>query len=232
MYVTASRMDSIKLNALCKDLFYNNTDINFTDSDIELVNQYVNNNDYNSFINYINSKIIVHSNLERETILSNIDNLWEYIVDDAYENYKNSDFDRQTFLSKLSPYERIAVQVANFDHQVCNGGLAQWDQNCYSDDLNDLKEFVSKCNFSKREVLLNIFESFSYVINSISKLNRYDDWYDADFETRINSLETHDKEYYRIKDSWKDYFEEYLLENIPDEYLKKIKENNFSKTNI
>ena len=40
------------------------------------------------------------------------------------------------------------------------------------------------------------------------------------------------KEYLSLQNEWFDYFQEYLLNNIPDEYVTKINNYNLSKINM
>ncbi|MBQ4622763.1 MAG: hypothetical protein IJB28_08940, partial [Bacteroidaceae bacterium] len=62
-----------------------------------------------------------------------------------------------------------------------------------------------------RNKFLEILESFSNVKDAIGNLNKYDDWYDEDVNTRWESLDMFDKDYYSFKDDWAEYFEEYLF---------------------
>lgn len=75
----------------------------------------------------------------------------------------------------------------------------------------------------KKADFLLILNNFSYVKTAIEELDRYNnDWYDEDVESRLNTLKEYDNDYNLIKDNWINYFENYLIDNIPDEYIKAI----------
>ena len=207
-------------------------DLEFTNEDIMLVNEFIADNDSLSMIDYLKDKKKIINDVVKNNVLKDIDSLWSFIMDQSYDIWKNNSMSRDEFLSKLSDYEKLAVKFGNFNYQVENGGLMQWDCNGYSEDLEDLQEFLTKSDYSKKDRFLGILDAFSNVKNAIDKLDKYDDWYDEDMNTRWNSLETFDKDYYSFKDNWIEYFEDYLFKNMPDEYLEKIKEYNLSKINI
>jgi len=207
-------------------------ELEFTNEDIMLVNEFIADNDSLSMIDYLKDKKKIINNVVKKDVLKDIDSLWSFIMDQSYDIWKNNSMSRDEFLSKLSDYEKLAVKFGNFNYQVENGGLMQWDCNSYSEDLEDLQEFLTKSDYSKKDRFLGILDAFSNVKDAINKLDKYDDWYDEDMNTRWNSLETFDKDYYSFKDNWIEYFEDYLFQNMPDEYLEKIKEYNLSKINI
>ena len=207
-------------------------DLEFTNEDIMLVNEFIADNDSLSMIDYLKDKKKIINDVVKKDVLKDIDSLWSFIMDQSYDIWKNNSMSRDEFLSKLSDYEKLAVKFGNFNYQVENGGLMQWDCNGYSEDLEDLQEFLTKSDYSKKDRFLGILDAFSNVKDAINKLDKYDDWYDEDMNTRWNSLETFDKDYYSFKDNWIEYFEDYLFKNMPDEYLEKIKEYNLSKINI
>jgi len=207
-------------------------ELEFTNEDIMLVNEFIADNDSLSMIDYLKDKKKIINDVVKKDVLKDIDSLWSFIMDQSYDIWKNNSMSRDEFLSKLSDYEKLAVKFGNFNYQVENGGLMQWDCNGYSEDLEDLQEFLTKSDYSKKDRFLGILDAFSNVKDAINKLDKYDDWYDEDMNTRWNSLETFDKDYYSFKDNWIEYFEDYLFKNMPDEYLEKIKEYNLSKVNI
>ena len=207
-------------------------ELEFTNEDIMLVNEFIADNDSFSMIDYLKDKKKIINDVVKKDVLKDIDSLWSFIMDQSYDIWKNNSMSRDEFLSKLSDYEKLAVKFGNFNYQVENGGLMQWDCNGYSEDLEDLQEFLTKSDYSKKDRFLGILDAFSNVKDAINKLDKYDDWYDEDMNTRWNSLETFDKDYYSFKDNWIEYFEGYLFQNMPDEYLEKIKEYNLSKINI
>lgn len=207
-------------------------ELEFTNEDIMLVNEFIADNDSLSMIDYLKDKKKIINDVVKKDVLKDIDSLWSFIMDQSYDIWKNKSMSRDEFLSKLSDYEKLAVKFGNFNYQVENGGLMQWDCNGYSEDLEDLQEFLTKSDYSKKDRFLGILDAFSNVKDAINKLDKYDDWYDEDMNTRWNSLETFDKDYYSFKENWIEYFEDYLFQNMPDEYLEKIKEYNLSKINI
>lgn len=207
-------------------------ELEFTNEDIMLVNEFIADNDSLSMIDYLKDKKKIINDVVKKDVLKDIDSLWSFIMDQSYDIWKNNSMSRDEFLSELSDYEKLAVKFGNFNYQVENGGLMQWDCNGYSEDLEDLQEFLTKSDYSRKDRFLGILDAFSNVKDAINKLDKYDDWYDEDMNTRWNSLETFDKDYYSFKDNWIEYFEDYLFKNMPDEYLEKIKEYNLSKVNI
>lgn len=159
--------------------------------------------------------------------MGKIEDLWLFIMDNAYDIWKNNNLmSREEFLNILTPYEQLAVKFGNFNYQVENGGLMQWDMNDYSEDLDYLLDFITNCDYHNKGKFLEILETSANVKEAINNLNKYDDWYDEDLNTRWKSLDVFDKEYYFFKDDWKNYFEEYLFCNMPNEYVEKIKEYN------
>lgn len=207
-------------------------ELEFTNEDIMLVNEFITDNDSLSMIDYLKDKKKIINDVVKNDVLKDIDSLWSFIMDQSYDIWKNNSMSRDEFLFKLSDYEKLAVKFGNFNYQVENGGLMQWDCNGYSEDLEDLQEFLTKSDYSRKDRFLGILDAFSNVKDAINKLDKYDDWYDEDMNTRWNSLETFDKDYYSFKDNWIEYFEDYLFKNMPDEYLAKIKEYNLSKINF
>ena len=226
LYLTCNRIKYNDLKVLCNDVFNIKSNIEFSNDEIKLANDIINDNDYKSFIDFINDKKPITMEVDKETFLGKIDNLWEFIMHNAYEVWQNNNMTREEFLSSLTPYEEMAVKFGNFNYQVENGGLMQWDLNGYSEDLEYLQEFLSNCDYLKRNKFLEILESFSTVKDAIGNLNKYDDWYDEDENTRWKSLDVFDKEYYSFKDDWNEFFQEYLFINMPNDYAEKIKEHN------
>lgn len=159
----------------------------------------------------------------KDIIHSKTDSFWQFIMDNSYKLW-DSEMSRADFLNTLSDYEKLAVQFGNFNYQVENGGLIQWLENRYSDDFEDLYEFLRESDYIDKQEFLNILDYFLYVKAEIDNLDTYDDWYDKDYYSRIKTLEDFDSKYYEIQDSWKEYFEDYLIQNIPNEYVDKIYE--------
>jgi len=224
--VTKTKITINELKKMCADLFNTEIEVEFLMDEIDLANDIIEDNDYLSFIDYINDKKNMARSVERNMLLENIDNLWEYIMHNAYSIWQNNDMSRDEFLSKISPYEKLAVQFGNLNYQVENGGLQQWDDNGYSSDYEDLHSFIENSSFSKKDEFLNFFEVFDYVKNEIKKLNPNDDFYDQDCQTRYDYLNGMEKEYQLFKEEWFNYFQKYLIVSMPNEYVEKIKEYN------
>ena len=129
---------------------------------------------------------------------------------------------QEDFYRQLTDYERLAVMFGNFNYQVGNGGLYQWHDNGYSEDLGSLYDFLDNCDYEKKDKFMQVLDDFSYVKTAIEELDRDNDWYNDDCQTRLDTLKYYDKDYYSIQDDWKNYFENYLITNIPDEYIQMI----------
>ncbi len=108
----------------------------------------------------------------------------------------------------LSKIKELAVMFGNFNYQVENGGLLQWDDNDYSKDLGSLYAFLDDCDYNQKAKFMQVLDDFSYVKTAIKELDRFNDWYD--------------KDYVAIQDDWKNYFENYLLNNMPNEYKQML----------
>ena len=66
------------------------------------------------------------------------------LMNQAYKKWENNDIRREEFLLLLSPVEKLAVILGNFNYQVCNGGFSQWNYNDYSCDAGYLFEMFNK----------------------------------------------------------------------------------------
>lgn len=225
-------LDITKLTKLFSYLYNTKTEVEFADDEVEEFNSYIKNNDVTSIVHLFESKEVVCDEVFKDMLYSKVDDLWQFIMDESYKNWEHNGMSRTEFLNKLTDYEKLAVMFGNFNYQVENGGLSQWDENDYSEDLDSLTEFLKTTYFSKREEFLSILESFSDIKNAIEELDPYDDWYNEDCETRLKALDNYDSAYYRIKDDWKDFFENYLVDNITDEYKDKIIKCDLSSVGI
>ena len=226
------KLNNDNLAKLMSDVMPNDEICNFSDDEVNMVNGFISDELYDSVYDFIESKNKELNKIIKDDILNKIDSLLEFGMDSAYERWSGKNLNRASFLSLLTNYERIAVRLGNFNYQVENGGLQQWDSNGYSDDIGFMKDFVLSTNFKKKEELLDILENFESIKTAIDKLDIYDDWYSEDYDTRLKTMDFYNKEYYKIKDEWMDYVEQYLIENVPKDYLKKIKEYNISSVRI
>ena len=73
---------------------------------------------------------------------------------------------------------------------------------------------------------MNLFghskQSRDNTFSNNGELDPNNDWYNEDCQTRLETLKYYDKDYYSIQDDWNNYFENYLITNIPDEYVQMI----------
>ena len=215
-------LDITKLAKLYTHLYNPKIDVEFTDVEVQKFNECVRKKDIASIENLFEIKSTLNKEVLKDIINGKTDDLWQFIMDHAYDKWKDNNMSREEFLNQLTDYEKIAVKFGNFNYQVENGGLFQWDDNGYSDDLDSLYDFINDSSYSKKDKFLEILDNFSNVKSAIEELDDYSDWYEEDRATRLNSLNYCDKDYYNIKDSWIAYFNDYLINNIPDDYVKEI----------
>lgn len=223
MYLAVKRADLNDLKVLSNYLFDYKYDLTFDNNDLLAFNRLISSNKSDEVVKLFEEKKELFLN-KKETLQS-IDDLWQYIMNQAYEKWDDS-LTYTEFLEKLNSYERIAVQFGKFNQQIENNGLYGWDDNGYSGDYDALHYFIEQSNFNKKTEFLNILETFDYVQEKIKKLDRFDDFYESDCNTRYKYLEGSEEEYEFLKDDWINYFQNYLFTNMPNEYLQKIIENN------
>lgn len=215
-------IDITKLTKLFSHIMKSKIDVQFTDEEVKEFNEDVHNKNTSSIIQLFESKEAICYEVSKNTIHDKIDSLWQFIMDQSYDKWKHDGMRREEFLEQLTEYEKLAVMFGNFNYQVENGGLSQWDDNGYSEDLDFLYDFLDNCDYSRKDKFLLILDEFSCVKTAIEELDHNNDWYEEDCQTRLKSLTYYDKDYYEIKDSWNDYFENYLIDNIPNEYMDKV----------
>ncbi len=215
-------LDVVKLTKLFSYGYDSKIDVEFTDDEVNDFNTYIKNNDISSIAHFFEVKSSMCYEVFKDVVHSKVDSFWQYIMDSAYDKWNHDNMNREDFLEQLTDYEKIAVIFGNFNYQVENGGLSQWYFNNYSDDLNSLREFLKNSDFKKRNEFLSILDNFSNIKDDIEKLDRLDDWYREDYKTRISALCNYDLLYSRIEKEWKEYFENYLISNMPDEYKQRI----------
>lgn len=220
-----------KITKLFSKLYNPKIDVEFTDDEIDKINSAIHNNDASSVVHVFESKAYMQQDVLKEMINSKVEDLWQFIMTLSYEKWEQG-MSRSQYLEQLTEYEKIAIQFGNFNFQVENGGLLQWHDNNYSEDYQELYDFLTKSDFKYKDKFISILENFDYIRNAIEKLDINSDWYDQDCETRWNQLDFYDKQYYSISESWKDYFENYLMEKIPDEYISIISQLDINKTSI
>lgn len=214
-------LDIVKLTKLFNSMYKCKVDVGFSNDEVNIFNEYIRNNNIDSIVHLFESKENMGIDVLKEIIYSKTDSFWQFIMDESYKKWDDG-LSRDEFLSKLTDYEKLAIMFGNFNYQVENGGLLQWDDNGYSEDLGSLYDHLDNCHYNQKAKFMQILDDFSYVKDAIEELDHNDDWYHEDCQTRLKTLEYYDRDYYDIQDSWKNYFENYLLDNIPDEYIDTI----------
>ena len=106
--------------------------------------------------------------------------------------------------------------------------FSQWVFNNYDSDIDDLEEFIETCDFDKKGVFERMFENYRCIKSSLDNLNGYDDFYYEDVETREKHYDDNEN-YYHINEEWEEYFSDYLLKNMPEEYYQYIVDYEISK---
>lgn len=214
-------LDIVKLTKLFNHMYNSKVDVEFSEDEVNNFNEYIRNNNIDSIVQLFESKENMSIDVLKDIIYSKTDSLWQFIMDKSYEKWDDG-IGRASFLEKLTNYEKIAIMFGNFNYQVENGGLFQWDDNSYSEDLGSLYEFLDNCDYGRKAKFMQVLDDFSYVKDAIDDLDRCNDWYEEDCQTRLKTLSYYDKDYYAIQDDWKNYFENYLFDNIPNEYIDAI----------
>lgn len=89
---------------------------------------------------------------------------------------------------------------------------------------NELKRLKNK-----KDVFERMFKNYRSIKSSLDSLNEYDDFYYEDVETREKHYCDNDENYYYINEEWEEYFSDYLLKNMPEEYYQYIVDYEISK---
>lgn len=205
--------------------------LNFTSDELITINKLIESGDSDEIYKFLENKIAITDKAVKDNVLGNIDNLLDFIVRNA-SRMDNASMTRNEFLSKLPDYEKLAVQLYDFDKEIINGGFYKWYKNDYYKDFDNLYKFVKSCTFEFKDSLINMFNTFSNAISSFEKLDLNDEWYLEDFKSRLKSLENADMDYRKIRDKFMDYLETYLYDNMSNEYLERVKEYKFWKSGI
>lgn len=205
--------------------------LNFTSYELITINKLIENGDSDEISKFLENKIAITDKAVKDNVLGNIDNLLDFIVRNA-SKMDNASMTRNEFLSKLPDYEKLAVQLYDFDKEIINGGFYKWYKNDYYKDFDNLYKFVKSCTFEFKDSLINMFNTFSNAISSFEKLDLNDEWYLEDFKSRLKSLENADMDYRKIRDKFMNYLETYLYDNMSNEYLERVKEYKFWKSGI
>lgn len=83
---------------------------------------------------------------------------------------------------------------------------------------NELKRLKNK-----KDVFKRMFENYRCIKASLDNLNGYED-----VETREKHYDDNEN-YYHINEEWEEYFSDYLLKNMPEEYYQYIVDYEISK---
>lgn len=215
-------LDVDKLTKLFLCFYNSKIDVEFSDDELNDFNSYIKDKNVNAIIQLFESKNAISYEVLDDMIHSKVESLWQFIIDKSYEKWDSKDMNRKEFLNHITYYERLAVMFGNFNYEVEEGGLYQWHKNGYSEDLDSLYEFLKNSDYDKKDDFLLLLDNFEDIKSAVDKLNCFNDWYDKDCQTRWNSLDSNNKNYYTIKETWNNYFENYLLHNITDEYVDMI----------
>ena len=89
---------------------------------------------------------------------------------------------------------------------------------------NELKRLKNK-----KDVFERMFKNYRSIKSSLDSLNEYDDFYYEDVEIREKHYCDNDENYYYINEEWEEYFSDYLLKNMPEEYYQYIVDYEISK---
>lgn len=226
------KLNILELERILNDISSSKLNIEILDDELDEVNRMIEDNDIVSFEKFVNAKCKLAKEIMDDMILEKTNNdLWQFIMDRAYEKW-DKELSREEFLNLLTPYEKISVQLGNFNYQIGNGGMSQWDLNCYSSDIDDIESFVENCDFENKHIILTMITNFRGIKESIDNLDRYDDWYDEDYNTRAKHLDDYDKDYYAINKAWMEYINLYLLNKMPEEYLEMVINYEVSKPDM
>ena len=213
------------INRLYTDIDIKNVENNIiNDFDLDSFNRYIKNNESNHFLDLLNDIYDRLFCVDKEYIREKWDNFLTYIVNNIQEEKDQENLSRTSLLESVTSYEKIALIVSSFNYNMEYSGLQRWYDNGYIDELEDFKEFLNKSNFKDKNILLNMLDCVELVDNAILDLDSSNFWYDEDVKTRYDYLNGFEREYDRIKDDWKNYFEDYLIDNLPYKYIKKINE--------
>lgn len=159
-------------------------------------------------------------------IYSRTDSILQVVVDHVNNIQKTKD------IYSLSDYEKNAVLFADFDYKLKHDRLREWIEeigDCYpAFDVSSLYDFICDSTYQKKDEFLNIIDGIHNVKYAVHNLN-YSSWYDEDKEVRLKSLKKYEQQYLDIEKDWNQYLENYLLDNIPNEYLSIITQKDIPK---
>jgi len=142
-----------------------------------------------------------------------VESIHQTLMDKAYARWiSNSDeiVTYDDFVDSLKGDELVAVLVGNFNYQVVNGGLEQWEGNGYSRHSKRLREVLlaMKDLCSLAPVVLGIVEEFEDIMDTDDGLNDEDYWDSIDeYGPNYDEL---DSRYYEVNEEFMTQCELYL----------------------
>ena len=168
-----------------------------------------------------------HSTTRRIEMTETKTDVWQTLMDRAYDKWQGTGWNYSQFLLNLDAAERKAVILGNFHYQVCNGGLSQWVDNGYAsgggrDLLTILAEIGTENSSRVAQIVRAVLE---YV--DMSRENRgCDDYWldkeewvdDDDPPARYSAIDKLTDEYYSFYASFTPEVEAYL-KNAEDHTL-------------
>ena len=86
------------------------------------INKLIESGDSDEIYKFLENKKAITDKAVKDNVLGNIDNLLDFIVRNA-SRMDNASITRNEFLSKLLDYEKLAVQLYDFDKEIINGGF-------------------------------------------------------------------------------------------------------------
>ena len=141
----------------------------------------------------------------------------DFVNDEIHSKYGHLDNEKQ-FLNKLNDYERVAFEFFELDITFSNIKLLEYSYSFNKDfykNVDVLKDFISKSDFKKKKEFLNIIEDYYklYRNKNHSNMSIYDS---------IDLRDSFLKRYNDILINWCNFFDGYLLKNMPEEYKEKL----------
>ena len=221
--ITLSEVTSDVLKRLYHKVIDDSSDPEFFDNEINKVKDAIKDGNSDYLLELLEQKEKLAYDVRKDFILEKVDNLFNFITKECYINWAD-DISRDQFVHGLTDYEKVAVLFNTLDQQVLNGGFQQWYDNKYYYELDDLYDMAEEYHFDLNTNITELLEEVRGTIDSIENLDSYDTFYYDDLETRYNFLSTLDDKYVNLRESLLNDVEDYLIKNIPDDYLKKVEE--------
>ena len=139
----------------------------------------------------------------------NID-IHQTLMDSAYAKY-TSELSSEAWMKLLTPSEKKAVVLGNFNYQVENGGVIQWIDNGYCMDIVDLISVLKEMNTENSKKVVKFLKKVLPKIDL--EQDRIGCMGDYTFGKRLQSGKTFlkfEEEYSAMSDSFLSECEEFL----------------------